>query len=129
MDGKFKILAVDPANPAAPTQKELDEGIDLTDYAVASDYSWHADEDTTGVELSTLTPVPYATVTTDVEKMAAAMKELGKVTDEQFLRAWAKLAESYTATPQDELKFRLNASLAGEDPGQPMNTGPDGWRI
>lgn len=70
-----------------------------------------------------------ASVGTALEDMAQAFKELSNVTDEDFLRAWAELADSYTGTPQDELRFRVQAAVNGDDPGEPVNRGADGWRV
>lgn len=66
---------------------------------------------------------------TALEDMAKAYQELTNVTDEQFLEAWAKLADSYTSSPQAELKFRVQAAVNGDDPGEPVNRGADGWRL
>lgn len=40
----------------------------------------------------------------------------------QFMAQWGKLTKALTANPQEELKFRLNARLRGDDPGTPVNT-------
>jgi hypothetical protein len=41
----------------------------------------------------------------------------------QFLLTLDKLARDLTASPQEELKWRLNAQLRGDNPGHPVN-----WR-
>lgn len=66
---------------------------------------------------------------TALEDMAKAYQELTNVTDEDFLQAWAALADSFTATPRDELRFRVQAAVNGDDPGEPVNRGADGWRV
>lgn len=42
---------------------------------------------------------------------------------EEFLATLDKLARDLTSSPAQELKWRLNAQLRGDDPGQPVN-----WR-
>ena len=59
-----------------------------------------------------------------LEEFVAAMNGAGRSLEElgQFL-------DGYSETPQQELQFRLNCRLAGEDPGEPLNRGADGWRV
>lgn len=42
---------------------------------------------------------------------------------DEFVRAWSSATAALTASPKEELLFRLNAQLRGDDPGQPVN-----WR-
>lgn len=52
-------------------------------------------------------------------------ESLGVAADamDEFVQHWRQATEALTATPSEELKWRLNAQLQGEDPGQPVN-----WR-
>lgn len=58
-----------------------------------------------------------------------AMEELGTAAGlagdalEEFIHHWRQATEALTASPAEELKWRLNQRLQGEDPGQPVN-----WR-
>jgi len=42
---------------------------------------------------------------------------------DEFMNHWREAAEALTASPAEELRWRLNTQLQGEDPGQPVN-----WR-
>lgn len=43
--------------------------------------------------------------------------------------AFHRLAEAINTSPQAELKFRLNCNIKGQPKGEPVNQGPDGWRV
>ena len=58
-------------------------------------------------------------------KMAQLLDELGvpEQDRQEFVINLDKAARALTQNPQQELKWRLNAQLRGDDPGQPVN-----WR-
>ncbi len=68
-------------------------------------------------------PVIVAAPGTPLEQMVQAMRELGIAAEEQalFLDSWVAATEGLLHSPQEELLFRLNATLRGDDPGEPFN--------
>jgi len=122
-DGKTKLMYIPgKTDNTPPTVAELETATEVTGVTVVdSDYQWTSDKPGIQGDLDNMTvelnPVPsamenYARIyNTSLEEAAEAFGMLAKM-----------LGESYSS-PQEELKFRLNTMLQGDDPGQPVN-----WR-
>lgn len=88
--------------PVTPTKAQLESATDLTPY----------------VRQGSLYLVPSANQA--MRDFAAALGVVGDIAD-TFVSSWARVTEDLVAAPRNELRYRLNARLRGEDPGQPEN--------
>ena len=69
------------------------------------------------------TPEPVLTPARPLEELYQ------ELSPEELMHAFQRLQAALKVGPQEELKFRIQCNIDGEDPGPAYNTGADGWRV